>query len=89
MELENTFRALNFTPNEFWNDTNIKSTRHPGKTYIDKAQYKDPFFGMNSEVEQPKVLRNQLARWRSGAEIRFKLPYYPEEKTPSKSFNYN
>lgn len=89
MELENTFRALNFQPNEFWNDSNVKSFTYPGRTFTDKAQYKDPFFLMNSEVEQPKVLRDYLRNWRSGAEIRFKMPYYPEEKTPEKSFNYH
>jgi hypothetical protein len=89
LELENTFRALNFTPNEFWNDSNIKKFTLPGKTYIDKAQYKDPFFAMRSEIETPQVLREHIRRWRTGAEIRFKLPYYPEERTPSKSFNYS
>lgn len=89
LELENTFRALNFTPNEFWNDSNLKITKYPGRNYIDKAQYKDPFFLMNTEVEQPKILRDQLRKWRSGSEIRFKMPYYPEEKTPFKSFNYH
>lgn len=89
MELENTFRAVGFTPNEFWNDSNVKTYRYPGKTMIDKAQFKDPFFHWNSEVEQPKLLRAQLKKWRSGAEIRFKLPYYPEERTPSNSFNYH
>jgi len=89
LELENTFKALNFVPNEFWNDTNIKSYKIPGKTFIDKAQYKDPFFRLFSEVEQPRMLRDYLEKWRSGVEIRFKMPYYPEEKKPSKSFNYN
>lgn len=89
MEVENTFKALNFTPNEFWNDSNLKSFKYPGKTFIDKAQYKDPFFLINSEVEQPSMLRDHLRKWRSGTEIRFKMPYYPEEKTPSKSFNYH
>ena len=56
--------------------------------YTDKAQYKDPLFLLNSEVEHPTIIRDYLRTWRTGAEVRFKLPYYPEEKKPEKSFNY-
>lgn len=87
MELENLFKVFGFQPNEFWND-NLSKSYTPKKIYTDKAQYKDPLYPLNSEVEHPSIIRNYLKNWRSGAEVRFKLPYYPEEKAPQKSFNY-
>lgn len=87
MEVENLFKVFGFQPHEYWND-NLSPARLPGKNFIDKAQYKDPLFLLNSEVEHPSVIRHYLKNWRSGAEVRFKLPYHPEEKKPQKYFNY-
>lgn len=87
MEVENIFKIFGFQPNEYWND-NLGPTRRPVKHFTDKAQYKDPLFNINSEVEHPTIIRSYLRKWRSGAEVRFKLPYYPEEKLPRRSFNY-
>ncbi len=81
------FKIFGFQPNEFWND-NMNEAFIPNKVFTDKAQYKDPLYVLNSEVEHPTVLRQYMKDWRRGAEIRFKLPYYPEEKKPEKSFNY-
>ena len=57
--------------------------------YADKVQMQDPFYHLLSEVEQPILMRSFISKWRRGAEIRFKLPYYPETKTPQKTFDYN
>jgi len=57
-------------------------------SYTDKAQLNDPLFHLLSEVEQPAMMRKTLKKWRSGAEIRFKMPYYPETKKPEATFNY-
>lgn len=87
MEVENIFKVFGFTPHELWNDPK-NPTYDIGRIYTDKAQYKDPLFKIHSEVEHPTIIRNYLKTWRSGAEVRFKLPYYPEEKKPEASFNY-
>ena len=87
MEVENLFKVFGFQPNEFWND-NLENATIPNKFFTDKAQYKDPLFYLNSEVEHPTIIRSYLKNWRAGAEVRFKLPYYPEEKKSGKSFNY-
>lgn len=50
------------------------------------AQINDPLYHLYSEVEQPEALRNVLKEWRKGAEIRSKMPYYPETKKPEKYF---
>lgn len=87
MEVENLFKVFGFQPNEYWND-DLSIPHLPRRMYTDKAQYKDPLFLLNSEVEHPTIIRDYLRTWRTGAEVRFKLPYYPEEKKPEKSFNY-
>jgi len=87
LEVENLFKIFGFQPHEFWND-DLKKAVFPRKVFTDKAQYKDPLYILNSEVEHPSVIREYLKEWRSGAEVRFKLPYHPEEKKPTKSFNY-
>ena len=88
MELENIFKIFGFQPNEFWNDK-LGVGYYPKKHLTDKAQYKDPLVFLNSEVEFPTILRKYIKDWRSGAEVRFKLPYYPDEKKQiAKSFNY-
>ena len=52
----------------------------------ENAQLNDPLYFLFSEVEQPEAMRKALKEWRKGAEIRVKLPYYPETKKPSKYF---
>jgi hypothetical protein len=48
----------------------------------------DPMVEYYSEVEQPYKLRQYVKKWRTGAEMRFKMPYYPEIKESSKTFSY-
>lgn len=79
---------MNFDPFEQWNDEPTNTQKKVLKRYTDKIQYNDPLFHLYSEVEQPGAFRAYLKKWRSGAEIRFKMPYYPETKEPTKSFNY-
>jgi hypothetical protein len=50
------------------------------------AQMNDPLYHLYSEVEQPEVLRKVLKEWRKGAEIRTRLPYYPETKKPEEKY---
>jgi hypothetical protein len=83
------FKAVGFDAFEQWNDRPGPKQRMPtDKYYIDKAQYNDPLFHLYSEVEHPQKLRQYIQKWRSGPELRFKMPYYPETKEPSKTFNY-
>ncbi len=60
-----------------------------GRPPVDKAQLLDPLFKLYSEVEHPTRMRAYVKKWRSGAEMRFKMPYYPETKTPSNTFKYS
>ncbi len=87
-ETEQLFRVLNFEPHELWYDTSAPLQRYNNYSYTDKAQMIDPLISLYSEVEQPTKLRSYVKRWRSGAELRFKMPYYPDTKTADKSFNY-
>jgi hypothetical protein len=48
----------------------------------------DPMVEFYSEVEQPYKLRQYVKKWRTGAEMRFKMPYYPDTKEPSRTFSY-
>jgi hypothetical protein len=48
----------------------------------------DPLVNLITEVEQPSLMRNYIKKWRSGAEMRFKVPYYPDTLPSSKTFNY-
>jgi len=54
----------------------------------DKLQYNDPLYHLFTEVEHPEALRNVLRKWRSGAEIKFKMPYYPQAKKPNDSLRF-
>lgn len=89
-EIEQLFKALNFEPDDHWfeSSSKLEKKRDVGVPFIDKAQMIDPMVRLLSEVEQPTKYRNYLKKWRSGAEMRFKLPYYPDVKEPSKSFSY-
>jgi hypothetical protein len=87
-EIEQLFKVLNFEPNEFWNDPRALIQRSFGPGFTDKAQMLDPLVSLYSEVEQPTRLREYVKKWRSGAEMRFKTPYYPETKDPSATFKY-
>jgi len=55
---------------------------------IDKFQNDDPLVKTFSEVEHPFVLRTLLTKWRSGSEIKFKMPYYPPAKAPNESLRF-
>jgi len=55
---------------------------------IDKFQNDDPLVKTFSEVEHPFVLRTLLTKWRSGSEIKFKMPYYPAAKAPNESLRF-
>jgi len=87
-ETEQLFKVLNFEPYEMWYDSNPGKQMSQGRPFTDKAQMLDPLCTLYSEVEQPSKLRSYVKRWRSGAEMRFRLPYYPETKDPSKTFSY-
>ncbi len=88
-EMEMIFKAVGFDAFEQWNDRPTgKKIGNNDKFYTDKAQYNDPLFHLYSEVEHPVKLREYIKKWRSGTEMRFKMPYYPETKEPSKTFNY-
>jgi hypothetical protein len=87
-EIELLFRAVGFNAFEQWADKPAGQQAKPNKYYTDKAQYNDPLYHLYSEVEHPVRLRWYIKRWRSGAEMRFKMPYYPETKDPSKTFTY-
>jgi hypothetical protein len=71
-----------------WYDSATKLQMSQGPGFTDKAQMLDPLVNLYSEVEQPTRMREYIKKWRSGAEMRFKLPYYPETKDPSKTFKY-
>jgi hypothetical protein len=87
--MENIFRLVGFVPNEFWNDpARDKPKGRLGRPITDKAQLIDPLYNLLSEVEQPNTMKLYLKEWRSGAEMRFKLPYYPETKKDVQSFYY-
>lgn len=86
--MEQLFKLVGFDAFEQWYEnprpTQIKN--HP--EYTDKAQMMDPMVEYYSEVEQPYKLKKYVKKWRTGAEMRFKMPYYPETKEPNKTFSY-
>ena len=87
--MEYIFKAVGFDPFEQWNDEPVKRFIQPvHKYYTDKAQYNDPLYHLYSEVEHPIKLREYIKKWRSGTEMRIKMPYYPETKDAKKTFNY-
>ena len=71
---------------EDWNYTKSNTNQNAPRVKVDRAQWNDPLFDLFSEVQHPEVLRKVLADWRKGAEIRFKMPYYPETKKPEQWF---
>jgi hypothetical protein len=88
-ETEQLFKVLDFNADTAWNDP--LTPRQVGKepfNYVDKAQMLDPLVRLYSEVEQPLKLREYVKKWRSGAEMRFKLPYQPNIKPAEKTFSY-
>lgn len=91
LEIKQLFWAIGFEPYEDWMDTPGREpfTNLGYHRYIDKVQMQDPFYHLLSEIEQPYVIKDLMRHWRRGAEIRFKVPYYPETKKPEKTFEYN
>lgn len=79
-EIDGMFKALKIVPDELWDDqfTDVKTAKT--RPYYEYAQITDPLYHLISEVEQPEAMRKLLKEWRKGAEIRSKLPYYPETK---------
>ena len=57
------------------------------RPYTSYSQISDPLYSLVSEVEQPEVLRKSLKEWRKGAEIRSKMPYYPDTKQAGDYFH--
>jgi len=90
LEIKEMMKAIGFDPYDNWMDPPGKDNMtHLGHHfYIDKLQRVDPLYHILSEIQHPIILKHMLEEWRRGAEIRFKMPYYPEEKPPSKSFDY-
>lgn len=91
LEIQHLFRAIGFEPFEEWYDPPTRKNFSVSgvHSYVDKIQRQDPFYHLFSEVEQPILMRSFISTWRRGAEIRFKLPYYPDTKRPDKTFEYN
>lgn len=87
-EIEQLFKVLDFNAHDEWNDPMTPQQRGVEEPFIDKAQMIDPLCRLCSEVEHPTKLREYVKRWRSGAEMRFKMPYYPNIKEAKKSFSY-
>lgn len=87
-EIEALFRALDIEPHEDWFDPKTVDRSLRPKYFKEWAQMNDPMYNLLSEVEQPQILRNVLKKWRSGAEIRLKMPYYPETKKPEPYFTH-
>lgn len=87
-EIEALFKALDIEPHEDWFDPKTVDRTLKPRYYKEWAQYNDPMYNLLSEVEQPHVLRKVLRDWRSGAEIRFRMPYYPETKKPEAYFTH-
>lgn len=87
-EVEGLFRAINLRADPYFNyNPNLEFRNTNRRPEIDIYQRNDPLHKLVSEVEQPTILRRVLKSWRSGSEIRSKLPYYPETKKPEKYFS--
>ncbi len=87
-EMEQLFKLVGFNAFEQWFEKPRPDQIYTQPEYTDKAQMIDPLVGYFSEVEQPYKLKNYVKKWRSGAEMRFKMPYYPETKDATKTFSY-
>lgn len=82
-EIISLFKSVDLKPDAFFDHEKFvknENVRPEREIY----QYNDPLYGLFSEVEQPTVMRRVLKEWRSGSEIRTKLPYYPETKKAEK-----
>ena len=87
-EMENLFKLVGFDAFEQWYENPRGTQVFTQPEYTDKAQMIDPMVGFYTEVEQPYKLRQYVKKWRTGAEMRFKMPYYPDTKEPSRTFSY-
>jgi len=85
-ELLALFKVNNLTPHELWSHVKAKRNQKPNRIVYEAAQINDPLYHLYSEAEIPEAFRKVLKKWRKGAEIRTKLPYYPETKKPEKYF---
>lgn len=89
LELESLFRLVGFIPIDMWNDPAPPMSKLKiGLPIFDKAQLVDPLYNLYSEVEHPDRFKEYISSWRSGAEIRFKMPYYPQTLNAKKTFSY-
>jgi hypothetical protein len=86
--MEQLFKLVGFEAFEQWFENPRRPSVNTEAEYIDKAQMLDPMVNFYTEVEQPYKLRNYVKKWRSGAEMRFKMPYYPDTKEATKTFSY-
>lgn len=82
------FKTVDIVPHEHWFD-GAPGNKTLLRYYVDKIQMIDPLYQLYSEVEHPIKFREYIKKWRMGSETRFKMPYYPEPKEPSKYFNYH
>jgi len=90
-EIEQIFKILDLDVHSHWIEPGRgKKNDENGIPFTDKAQMLDPMVRLITEVEQPQVMKDYIRKWRSGAEMRFKMPYYPDTLpgSMSKSFNY-
>ncbi len=88
VEVEQFFRLLDIDIYEQWMDEPRSAQKYKAPELIDKIQKIDPLCGFYTEVQQPHRLKEIVRKWRTGAEIRFKMPYYPETKKSEKTFSY-
>jgi hypothetical protein len=86
--MEQLFKLVGFDAFEQWFENMRPNQIKNGPEYVDKAQMMDPMVQYYTEVEQPYKLKNYVKKWRTGAELRFKMPYYPDTKEPSRTFSY-
>ena len=86
--MEQLFKLVGFEAFEQWFENPRLAEVNTHADYIDKAQMIDPMVDFYTEVEQPYKLRRYVKKWRSGAEMRFKMPYYPDTKIATKTFSY-
>lgn len=85
-ELLTLFKTVGKTPKPYWDHGVTKKIQQPKRVVYDGPQLNDPLYFLYSEVEQPEAMRKVLSKWRSGAELRTKLPYYPETKKSNDYF---
>lgn len=83
-EVSGLFNLLGLQPDYDWKDgqDDIENDVHreEAEFFLDNVQKADTMTQVYTDALRPIKLREKLAKWRKGAEIRFKMPYYPRVK---------